>query len=61
MIRINLLPQELQQAARTPVKLFVTIVVGIVVVLLASVAYGYLFFNTMVLAERVERKKRARK
>jgi Tfp pilus assembly protein PilN len=56
MIRINLLPQELQQAARTPVKLFVTIVAGIILVLLTSVAYGYLFFNTMVLAERVERK-----
>lgn len=56
MIRINLLPQELQQAARTPVKLFVTIVVGIIVVLLSAVSYGYLFFNTMVLAERVERK-----
>ena len=56
MIRINLLPQELQQAARTPVKLFVTIVAGIILVLLTSVAYGYLFFNIMVLAERVDRK-----
>ncbi len=56
MIRINLLPRELQQAARTPVKLFITIVAGIVLVLLSAFAYSYLWFNTMVLAERVDRK-----
>ncbi len=57
MIRINLLPKELQQAARTPVKLFVAIVVGIVLVLGSAFTYSYFWFNTMVLAERVERKK----
>ena len=40
MIRINLLPNELQQAARTPVKLFVTIIIGIVVAML-----GWKFFD----------------
>lgn len=57
MIRINLLPKELQQAARTPVKLFISVVVGIVLVLLSVFAYSYLWFNTMVLTERVDRKK----
>ncbi|MBI4583627.1 MAG: hypothetical protein HY717_06365 [Planctomycetes bacterium] len=57
MIRINLLPAELQQAARTPVKLFVTIVAGIAMVLLAVFTFSYLWFNTLVLAERVEGKK----
>lgn len=56
MIRINLLPKELQQAARTPVKLFVSVIAGIVLVLAAAFAYTYLWFNSMVLAERVERK-----
>ena len=57
MIRINLLPKELQHAARTPVRLFITVIVGLVLFLLAGFAYSYLWFNTLVLAERVESKK----
>lgn len=56
MIRINLLPAELQQAARTPVKLFFTIIGGVVAVLLTAFLYSYLWFDVMVLNERVERK-----
>ena len=56
MIRINLLPTELQQAARTPVKLFVSIIIGIVLVLLSAFSYSYLWFNTVVMTERVDRK-----
>ena len=56
MIRINLLPKELQQAARTPVKLFVTMISGIVVLALSVFAYGYLWFDVVVLEERVGRK-----
>ncbi len=57
MIRINLLPKGLQQAARTPLKLFVTFIVGVVVTLLSACTFGYLWFNTVVLEERQERKK----
>ncbi len=57
MIRINLLPKDLQQAARTPVKLFVTFIVGIVVVLISACTYGYLWFNVVVLEERADRKR----
>lgn len=56
MIRINLLPKELQQAARTPVKLFVTMISGIVVLALSVFAYCYLWFDVVVLEERVSRK-----
>ncbi len=56
MIRINLLPEELQQAARTPIKLFVTILSGVVTVILAGVLYAYLLVDGMVLEERVTRK-----
>jgi Tfp pilus assembly protein PilN len=57
MIRINLLPKELQQAARTPMKLFVTFIVGVALVSISACAYGYLWFNAVVLEERVERKR----
>jgi Tfp pilus assembly protein PilN len=57
MIRINLLPRELQQAARTPIKLFITFIAGVAVTLIAGFAYGYLWFNAVVLEERAERKK----
>ena len=57
MIRINLLPRELQQAARTPVKLFVTFIVGVAVTLITACSYGYLWFNAVVLEERAERKR----
>jgi Tfp pilus assembly protein PilN len=56
MIRINLLPRELQQASRTPVRLFVTFLCGLVICLLAVCFYAYLWFNVVVLEERVERK-----
>lgn len=56
MIRINLLPRELQQASRTPVKVFVTFLGGLTVCLLAVCLYAYLWFNVVVLQERVERK-----
>jgi Tfp pilus assembly protein PilN len=57
MIRINLLPKGLQQAARTPLKLFVTFIIGVVITLLSACSFGYLWFNTVVLEERQERKK----
>jgi Tfp pilus assembly protein PilN len=57
MIRINLLPKGLQQAARTPVKLFVTFIAGVAVSLVAACVYGYLWFNAVVLEERAERKR----
>jgi Tfp pilus assembly protein PilN len=57
MIKINLLPKDLQQAARTPVKLFATFIGGVVVTLLCACFYGYLWFNTVVLEERMERKR----
>ena len=57
MIRINLLPKGLQQAARTPLKLFVTFIIGVVITLLSACSFGYLWFNTVVLEERHERKK----
>ena len=56
MIRINLLPRELQKAARTPVKLFATFLVGVALCLVGLCAYAYLWFNVVVLNERVERK-----
>jgi Tfp pilus assembly protein PilN len=56
MIRINLLPRELQQASRTPMKLFVTFLVGVVVCMLLLCTYAYLWFNIVVLKERSERK-----
>jgi len=56
MIRINLLPRELQQAARTPLKLFATFLVGIAVCMICLCVYGYFWFNVIVLKERVERK-----
>jgi len=57
MIRINLLPKDLQQAARTPVRLFITIIAGIVVTLLAIIFYIYLGINVVVLEERADRKR----
>jgi len=57
MIRINLLPKGLQQAARTPMKLFATFVVGVAATLACVCVYGYFWFNSVVLEERVERKK----
>ena len=57
MIRINLLPKDLQQAARTPVKLFATILAGVALSTVFVCAYAYIWFNVIVLSERVERKR----
>ena len=57
MIHINLLPKELQRAAKTPVLLFATIVTGVTLVAVAIVAYAYLWLNVGVLQDRVARKK----
>jgi len=57
MIQINLLPKELQQAARTPVKLFATILAGVALATVCLCSYAYFWFNVVVLQERVERKR----
>lgn len=57
MIRINLLPKELQHAARTPVKLFMTALGGIALSLILVCVYIYFWFNVIVLNERAERKR----
>src|SRR5690606_4369220 len=57
MIRINLLPKELQTAAKTPFILFATFVGGLVVTGVLVIVYTYLWFNTIVLEERVDRKR----
>jgi len=56
MIRINLLPKELQQAARTPMKLFATILVGVALSTICVCVYAYVWFNVIVLEERADRK-----
>ena len=57
MIRINLLPKELQQAARTPAKLFITALTGMTLCLILVCTYVYFWFSVVVFQERVERKK----
>jgi len=57
MIRINLLPKELQQAAKTPAKLFIAILGGLALSLVLVCSYVYLWFSVVVFQERVERKK----
>ncbi len=56
MIHINLLPPELQKAARTPPKVFLSLVVAVVVVGVAVCAYGYFYFHVGMLKSRVARK-----
>jgi len=56
MIRINLLPKDLQQAARTPMKLFATILVGVALSTICVCVYAYVWFNVIVLEERADRK-----
>jgi hypothetical protein len=56
MIRINLLPKDLQSAARTPFILFGTVLAGVAVTGLLVVVYVYLWFNVLVLEERFGRK-----
>src|SRR5262245_9965002 len=57
MIQINLLPKDLQQAARTPVKLFITILTGVALTMACLCIYAYFWFNVVVLQERVDRKR----
>lgn len=57
MIRINLLPKELQQAAKTPAKLFFTVLAGVALSLVLLCTYVYFWFSVVVFHERVERKK----
>jgi Tfp pilus assembly protein PilN len=57
MIRINLLPHELRQAARTPVKVFATFLVGVVLIAVLLCTYAYLWFNSIVFQERRDRKR----
>jgi Tfp pilus assembly protein PilN len=57
MIRINLLPKELQQAARTPAKLFITILAGLALSMVLVCTYVYFWFSVVVFQERVERKR----
>ena len=57
MIKINLLPEELQRSARTPPKFFIAIVAGVVLVAVLNCAYGSIYLNTVVLEERVSRKR----
>ena len=57
MIRINLLPQELRQAARTPVKLFATVLIGAGLLTVLLCTYAYLWFNVIVFRERCDRKR----
>jgi len=57
MIRINLLPKELQSAAKTPFILFTTFIAGVALAAVSLFVYGYLWFNVIVLEERVERKR----
>jgi Tfp pilus assembly protein PilN len=57
MIRINLLPKELQQAARTPMKVFITLIAGVTLSMVLVCTYVYFWFNAVVLRERAERKR----
>lgn len=57
MIKINLLPEEFQKSARTPPKFFIAIIAGVVLVAVLLCAFGSLYLNTIVLDERVSRKR----
>lgn len=57
MIQINLLPKELQTAARTPLIVFGTIVAGIILTAASLFVYGYLWLNVVVLEGDVEKKR----
>ena len=56
MIRINLLPLELRNAARTPVKVFVAYLAGVGAIAVLLCTYTYLWFNSIVIQERRDRK-----
>lgn len=56
MTKINLLPRELQQASRTPVRLLATAAVGIGVCVLVLCVYAYMFVANNLLEDRAARK-----
>ncbi|MBN1442522.1 MAG: hypothetical protein JXA90_07425 [Planctomycetes bacterium] len=56
MIQINLLPKELQSAARTPVVVFGTVLVGAALTAVSLCIYAYLWFNVIVLQAEFERR-----
>lgn len=56
MISINLLPSELQRAARTPRALFFTLLGGVVTTMLLGVACLWLLFSVSSLDNYVERR-----
>lgn len=56
MIRINLLPPELQRAARTPKTLFFTLVGGVVTTMFVGIAVLWLWFSVRSLDDYRERR-----
>jgi len=57
MIHINLLPKELQHAARTPARLFFTVLAGVALSMVLVCTYVYFWFSVVVFAERADRKR----
>jgi len=57
MIHINLLPKELQNAARTPAKLFFIVLAGASLTMVLVCTYAYLWFSVDVFAERADWKR----
>jgi Tfp pilus assembly protein PilN len=57
MIRINVLPEELRNAAATPVKMFVGMLAGVGVIAILLFTYAYLWFDSVVFQERLDRKR----
>jgi Tfp pilus assembly protein PilN len=56
MININLLPTELRHAARTPARLFFTVLGGVALSMVLICTYVYFWFSVVVFAERADRK-----
>ncbi len=57
MIQVNLLPRELQKAAKTPALMFGIILGGVALTVVAFCTYCYLWFNVVVLEERLDGKR----
>lgn len=57
MIRINLLPEDMRSAASTPMKVFAAMLGGIGVLAVLLCTYAYLWFNSVVFKERLDRKR----
>jgi Tfp pilus assembly protein PilN len=60
MIRVNLLPEEYRKVEKTPLSLFLLIVVGVAVVCLALLFCVYLFMSTGRLRRELDNKMRQR-